>query len=527
MDVQPVSPKVESPPVMDVQPVSPKVESPPVMDVQPVSPEVESLILSPLRRVDNFRVVRTDVRGQSRKVVLQFLKYIFETLIYLKRAYHHVFPDPPQFSVPCNNESHRQDPDHVHINLMGGQFERLIYVEMLVRTVDKIYFLRTKHGDQYLVKLSELWDTHPMEAYGVAVLNFLAGKLCKNDMHTLDNLLHLVKALSGCRKEHPPIQAHDFCSEDSIKHTLIISVIKAVLAQCEECIEITRKVERQKEILQLHLDPERWQGCMDCESVLVDTIAYTQALSTRTSAYNNSRLRMMASLRFSLHDTIDLKKANRSRAINQVEHIQRVQRFLHDFGFAKISNSMDVDADDILTVWIDYEVMFISGDQEEKRKTDLKRFLMEGLQLKERRPFFIQWKHQLLRCDPGPYRSKKCTEPQMKIILDQITRELQNVHSNPTPAEPSIKDKPKYRVHMVLEQYPCDTCKDKIVPSIKNELKRHGIPLEIISMLPYQGGCDREFLQRMTDEGGPLHPFEEKHVCLAGEAKPFNKDSQE
>ena len=512
--------------VMDVQPVSPEVESPPVMDVQPVSPEVESP-LSPLRHVDRQLIheVRADAaRGHSRSVVLQFLKYIFKVLIILKKAYDHMYPNPPQLSVPCNNESHWQVPGHVHINLMGGQFERLTYVGMLLRTVDKIYFLREKYGQcqDFEREVTTLRDDHPAIAHGVAVLNFLTGKLCWNDLPTLNNLFKLVEALSRCEKEHPSVQTHHYYKEGSSKCTL--SVINAVLAQCKGCRHITkRRVVEQIETLQSHLqDLAIWHDCGDCESVLVDILTYTNALCTHPRIFNNSNFRMMASLRISLDYDLDVRKLkvqqNTDRAIDQLRQIQDVRRLLHDFGFAMISLTSNgfPPKDDILKVWMEYEVMFISGNQEgENSKTDLKRFLQDGLQLKARRPFFIQWKHQLLRCDPAAdaHKRKGCTEPQMKITLAQVTQALQDVHSKLTVVQPF------YKVDMVLEECPCGSCIKTCIPSIICEAEYHKIPLQIISMLPYHKGS--EFLQRMTNEGGPMYPFEEKHVCLVDRAEPY------
>lgn len=76
--------------------------------------------------------------------------------------------------------------------------------------------------------------------------------------------------------------------------------------------------------------------------------------------------------------------------IDQAHQVQGVGRILCRFGFAKVSTSKVISQDDVATLSMEYEVMFISGLQEEESKTDLKHFLLEGLQHKERRPFFVQ-----------------------------------------------------------------------------------------------------------------------------------------
>ena len=69
-------------------------------------------------------------------------------------------------------------------------------------------------------------------------------------------------------------------------------------------------------------------------------------------------------------------------------------------------------------------------------------------------------------------------------------------------------------VHMMLEQDPCWTCHKRIIPS----MIAHGIPLKIVSMLPFRKGS--VFLERLTADGGPvqlkddLAPFERRHVCM-------------
>ena len=79
-----------------------------------------------------------------------------------------------------------------------------------------------------------------------------------------------------CRHDHPPIQLHQFYRESSNNCTL--TLVNALLAQCRAC-EGTVHVKEMKEKLVADLDPTHWHGCGDCESMLVDTLAYTSMLS--------------------------------------------------------------------------------------------------------------------------------------------------------------------------------------------------------------------------------------------------------
>ena len=257
--------------------------------------------------------------------------------------------------------------------------------------------------------------------------------------------------------------------------------------------------------LGLHLDPSHWHGCGDGESILVDTLVYTNMLII-------TNFRMMASLRLSLDYVIDLSQVkNQLRVFGHLNQVLGgIGRHLFNFGFTEVTKLRQDVSPDSLTykLTMDYEVTFISGWQEEK-KDDLNCLLLEGfLQRKERRPFFIQCQHQLLRHDP----QRKCCEPQMKTSLDQVTKLLCDAHSKLT----GVLSIPS--VHMMLEEDPCWACESQCIPLVAAQMERHRIPLQLVSMLPYSQYS--VFLERLTEEGGPvqlkadLRPFEERHACI-------------
>ena len=445
------------------------------------------------------------VHDQSRAVVLEFLDNIFKALVVLNEAYRHMFPAPPPHP-PCQHTPHQQGPRH--LTDMAGQGGRMAFVGMLLRTADQIRYLKVqsvRYDQDFAIKVKELKDRRPEIAHGVAVLNFLIAGLCQNDHQTLGNLSHLIQALKDscqtCKHEHPPVQLYPFYRENSSNCTL--TLINVLLAQCRVC-RGTQHVKNIKAKLGAELDPSHRHGCGDCESILVDTLVYTNMLSI-------TNFRMMASTRLSLDYVIDLRAVRMPHGVlNQSEQFLRgVGRRLFNLGFTEVGSiRWEVSGNGfVVKISMDFEVMFISGWQEEK-KDDLNCLLLEGfLQRKERRPFFIQCQHQLLQCDPR----RKCCEPQMLASLDQVTRALHNAHQL-TGVLPIIS------VHMMLEQNPCQTCHECIIPSIFDHMGRHKIPLQLVSMLPYIPGS--VFLERLTADGGPvqlrqdLAPFEGRHVCM-------------
>ena len=442
------------------------------------------------------------VHDQSRAVVLDFLDYIFKALVVLNEAYHHMFPAPPPH-LPCQHAPHQQGPRH--LTDMAGQGGRMAFVGMLLRTADQIRYLKVQSvrcEQDFATKVKELKSRRPEIAHGVAVLNFLTAGLCRNDHQTLANLSHLVQALKHscrtCRHEHPPIQLYPFYRENSSNCTL--TLINALLAQCRVC-RGTQYVKKIKEKLGEELDPSHRHGCSDCESILVDTLVYTNMLSI-------TNFRMMASTRLSLDYVIDLRAVRMpDRVLNQLEQFLRgVGRSLFNLGFTEVGRMRWKDSGNELVVSMDFEVMFISGWQEEK-KDDLNCLLLEGfLQFKEKRPFFIQCRHQLLRCDP----QRKCCEPQMLANLYDAIPVLHYARSKLAGLLSFVS------VHMMLEQDPCWTCQRCIIPSMI--MIAHEIPLQIVSMLPFRKGS--VFLERLTADSGPvllkddLAPFEERNVCM-------------
>ena len=448
--------------------------------------------------------ISPDLLFQSRAVVLDFLDYMFKALVVLNEAYHHMFPDPPSYP-PCQHTPHQQGPRH--LTDMAEQGGRMAFVGMLLRTADQIRYLNVQSvqcGQDFAIKVKELKGRRPEIAHGVAVLNFLTAGLCQNDHQTLVNLSHLIQALKHscrtCRHEHPPVQLYMYYRENSSSCTL--TLINALLAQCRACEEI-QSVNEIKAKLRADLDTSHRHGCSDCESILVDIVVYTNMLSV-------TNFRMMASTRLSLDYIIDLREVRMpDRVLDQFKQVLRgFRRSLFNLGFAEVGSiRWDVSGDGfVFKMSMDFEVMFISGWQEEK-KDDLNCLLLEGfLQPKEKRPFFIQCRHQLLQCD----LQRKCCEPQMLASLDQVTRALHNAHSKLKGVLPIIS------VHMMLEQDPCWSCLKHIIPSIFRY--KIGIPPQLVSLLPFRKGS--VFLERLTADGGPvllkddLAPFEERNACM-------------
>lgn len=491
--------------------------------------------------IPELRPDRVPRPGQSRGLVLEFLDYLFQALVVISEAYHHMYPtDPPdQIKIPCNHESHPKVPEYVQITPMAGQLERMTYVGLLLRTADQIRYLKaqtdTQHnGRDFASKMVELKRQRPEIAHGVAVLNFLTAGLCRNDSQTLENILDLVRTLrwqleyqSGQNHTHQvSIQVMEFYTNQFSNCTL--RLVNALLDNCNEC-KMTNRVRRKIRKLSLRpdlqLDLSQWLGCGDCESMLVDILVNTYTLSSchPNILSNRIQFRMMASLKLSLHYAINVEQnhgIDRAIVDYELHQFEDVRKQLRNFGFTEVPITWIAPSDHTATRSIDFEVMFVSGYQE--KKGNLKRFLLEEfLQHKERRPFFIQCQHQFLRCDPGRKHcepqmkdksKKRCCEPQVKTTLGQVTQALHDTHSKLTIMQPD------HRGCMVLEEYPCDRCGEDTIPSMVDEMGLHGIPLQIVSMLPY---CQNSrFLQRLTNEGGPvqlntdLHPFEERQVCL-------------
>ena len=343
----------------------------------------------PVKQID---ISEDLVVDQSRGVLVEFLEYIFSTLVLLNEAYHHMHPTPDPH--PCCK--HKQ-PGNIpkHLTEMAGQAERLAFIGMLLRTADLIPYLKSIHGENFASVLEKLKDEqpegprikhHPDISHGLAVLNFLTAGLCRNDMTTLCDLRDLVHALRGsakkCKHSHPPISPAQFFKEDSSK--CIVRLIKALLDQCPVCEGVACNKEMKA---RLTADAFQWHGCGDCESILVDVLVYTKMLSV-------TNFRMLASTRLYFDYHID---RTRVRAVEKVlkkmrQVFIRINNQLLQLGFTLLTPTWSKESQDglVITLSTEYEVLFISGWQEEK-KDDLHYLLWKGfLQRKEKRPFFIQ-----------------------------------------------------------------------------------------------------------------------------------------
>ena len=444
----------------------------------------------------------------SRGLVLEFLEYLFRALLVLNEAYHHMYPirDRPRCT---HGKPHSQGPKH--ITAMAGQGERMAFIGLLLRSADLIryYKLQSANECDFAMRMEYLKHHRPEIAHGVAVLKFLMAGVCRNNISTLTNLLNLVQALSKsskmCKSYHPPIQMHQFYWEGSNNCTL--TLINTVLAQCPVC-DSTKPVREVKGKLGLALDSSHWHGCGECESILVDIIVYTNMLSI-------TNLRMMASLRLSLDYIIDLSQVEHQDREPNPSALERTVRRLFNFGFTEVAVPQQQTLDNLtFKLSMEYEVMFISGWQK-VNKDDLNRLLLEGfLQQKERRPFFIQCKHQLLQLDP----QSKCCEPQIRAFLEQVTHELSSMEA--LGLLQSVSPIVNCKFSIILEQDACGRCVELAhIPAIKRQLKSAKIPLQMVTVLPYIP--DSVFLHRLTKDGGPVHlkndlkPFEERHACMA------------
>ena len=139
---------------------------------------------------------------ERRIPVLYFLDYIFKALAVLNDAYRHMFSAPP----PCPTCQHEpQQQDHRRLTGMAGQGERMAFVGLLLRTIERIFQLKADSLDSsdksyFACEVKKLKGERPEMAHGVAVLNFLTAGLCSNNPKILFRLLHLVQALKEAGK---------------------------------------------------------------------------------------------------------------------------------------------------------------------------------------------------------------------------------------------------------------------------------------------------------------------------------------
>ena len=427
---------------------------------------------------------------ERRIPVLDFLDYIFKALAVLNEAYLHMYPTPPRHP-PCRHEPHQQGPRH--LTDMAGQGERMTFIGMLLRTTETIFWLKFNNLQcdyAFVRKVKQEKRRHPEIAHGVAVLNFLTAGMCSNNTQILFGLLHLVQALKeagkSCEHHHCDVDFFAYYSSRR-KSNRTLTLVNKLVDQCTEAncdikCEFCQKIRQYKEQLNPHLDPEHQKGCVDCECMLVDVLLYA-------AMFSNTGVRMMASLRLSL----SVPKQRQSH--EHLKQLKQLTRYLFEEGFTEHHN----------TTSVDYEILFMSGWQHENVKKEPLHLMIQAFLEREdsRRLFFIQWKHQFI----GNDGSAHCCEPQIMQHLEAVKCKLTEARLA------QFID-----VHMMLEQDPCDTCRDVIVPVILTQLGGHLIPPQLVSMLPFRQGS--VFLERLTEDGGPvklkddLHPIKARNVCM-------------
>ena len=493
---------------------------------------------------------------RRRNRILSLLEYIFQALVVLKETYHCMYPNHPQ------TRYHRPNCHYCpgHLSDMLEQGERMTFIGMLLRTADKIrYFqeqslqLEVQLGQSYFTrKVKKLKRDRPDIAHGVAVLNFLAAGLCRNDISTLQNLLHLVHALressEKCTHDCPPFHGElaDFYKEKSVNCTLTL-IAECLNQHCRVCDSNNKnRIEDCEKKLGKCLHPSNWHGCGDCESMLVDILVYTKML------YNTDN-RMMASLRLTLNYHV---VNGRQNLVACQEELKWLSKHLVKEGFTEVKHcESPLLGNTHLKISLDYEAIYISGWQDDKK--DRLRVLLDGfLQRKDRRLFFIQCKYQVLGANRPPY----CCEPQIQQHLNALFSEEH--HRRPSPLAVLGKlDKSRLvqfiDVCMLLEQDPCHKCRKIIMPVILNQLGDHLIPPQLVTMLEYEkqstpkqstpkqstskqstpkqstseqstseqsvppflerltGSRDREPVVRLKSLEGVPRPFELRHSCMA------------
>ena len=444
----------------------------------------------------------------SRDIVLDFLENIFRDLYGLSRAYLLLYPTTPE-CPPCkHNIQSGICPGHL-IDEMAGQGERLAFIGMLLRTVEHVREL-----ERDVPEIEKLNTSYPAIARGVAILNFLTAGLCRNYWQTVFNLLQLVQALKAnkiCALRHnlgAPIKLYQVYNKTA--NNRILTLINLLLGQCTTCRNMEHVKDLEKK-LGADLDPLKWHGCSDCELTLVDILLYTRKLQ-------GTNHRMLASLRLSL----EVSGHNRETVKDQLDKSRlEVDRHLFKLGLTKVSvrNPESVSLDSCFhTVSMDYEVMFISGWQEEEEKKDDLEITYNVLQNhSKRRLFYIQCKY-LQRTRKTEKGRTRCCEPQMKKCLNEIIKGLHDAHQNLRKLAMAPVSLPKRRVYMLLEQDPCELCGTKIMPVILEQLDRFNYRPQLYSMMPYIRHSDLTFLERLIPLQVPLKvdlcPFGERHVCM-------------
>ena len=447
--------------------------------------------------LSNEQMELSKVYPEKRIPVLEFLCLVFKALLVLNEAYRHMFSTPPPHP-PCQHTPHQQGPGH--LTDMAGQGGRMTFVGMLLRTTERIWDLMVSNlwghrDDKHFSQLVQQEKRkRPEIAHGVAVLHFLTAGLCSNAI--LFKLVRLVQALKkasrSCEHHHCELDFFEFYKNNKSNCTL--ALIKRLLTQCTEAnCDITcnacQEIQQYKAELEPHLDPRHWKGCADCESMIVDIIVYS-------AMFCNTERRMMASLRLSLKCTINLKDK-----VGLLKQLMWLLKHLHSEGFIEIQHHMDASG-----CSADYEVLFISGWQDDKKTKEPKHLMLEAFleRKNSKRLFFIQWKHQVIGKHDG---QAHCCEPQMESLLKEVMDKVAEHHLARF-----------IEVHMMMEQDPCFSCRKEILPAIVCHLGDYRIPPQLVSMLPFIPHS--VFLERLTADGGPvqlkqdLAPFQGRHVCM-------------
>ena len=313
-----------------------------------------------------------------------------------------------------------------HLTDMAGQGGRMAFVGMLLRTTQRIFHFKVKslqsekHDKYYFARMvTQEKDQRPESAHGVAVLYFLTAGLCSNDTDTVFGLLHLVQALKwaskSCEHRHCDVEFFEFYK--STKSNCTLALVRKLLDQCREAkCDTTCKdcqdIQRYKARLEPHLDPRHWTGCADCESMIVDILVYA-------AMFHNTERRMMASLRLSLNCTINLEQ---NRGL--LKQLMWLPRYLRQEGFTEIQHDTDASLGKGFSV--DYEVLFMSGWQYDKRMKGRIQLMLEAFleRKNSRRLFFIQWKHQFVGDDGLAH----CCEPQIMDLLKEVIDKVAEHH---------------------------------------------------------------------------------------------------
>ena len=463
----------------------------------------------------------------DRSEALNVLEYFLETLVLLHEAYLILYPTRSE-----HHSCGHGPPVHVdssacpHASEMI-QSERMVFIGLLLRTTNHIQMLDSQAKctrQDFAHQMQELKRDHPEMVRGVALLDFLTASVCCNNEQTLNNLLHLVKALkkSGetCRHAPPPVMVAQYYND--VKNNCTLTLINALLSQCEEC-EGSEEVQTMRRKLQADLDPTKWHGCGDCELILLDILMYARMLP-------RANCRMLASLRLSFDYTIDLSQVHdRDETLSTARDlfIEGIDKIVPKLGLARFKKMpiLQDGSHNMITRSMEGEVMFISGRQEmKKEKDDLQRLLEEILRYKWRRTFYIQWKY--LRFGQG----KWCCENQILSCLQDMRNyfpDLQlKLRTHAALNRFVLPTKCTVTAHMILEQDPCGYCQENVMPELHTLLNKWHpeCALHVFSLLrtPSDREPYRTFLERLTNSTDypvlqlkdDLKPFENRHVCL-------------